>query len=209
MEARSDTDRVSSAHVAWLAADALAVGGFFSFFLLGFIGLIPFALGFFLAFLCGIFLFPLDLMERRWLVKEFERLIRRPTWSAASGGSLSVPHKGHVFVFRAEGRLAGRFTARPATAVIGFDEAAFVALAHGPMLSRLRRIVIVKGEPADLEVMVNSRDCVLVERSCGLRLRLLAGSGTGVAVAQHFGLDGGHAEVADQLSPALSSSGWL
>ncbi|MFN8039173.1 MAG: hypothetical protein U0Q07_08190 [Acidimicrobiales bacterium] len=93
--------------------------------------------------------------------------------------------------------------------MIGFDEAAFVALAQGPMLSRQRRCVIAKGEPVDLEVMVNSRDCVLVERSSGLRLQLLAGSGTGAGVARHFGLDGGHAEVADQLSPALASSGWL
>lgn len=209
MSSGTPSDQLSPIHRVWLAADAVAVVGFFGFLLFGFIGLIPFGLGVLLAFICGIVLFPLDLMQRRWLVKEFERLIRRPSWSAASGGSLSLPHRGQVFVFRAEGRLAGRFTARPATAVIGFDEAAFVALAQGPMLSRQRRCVIAKGEPVDLEVMVNSRDCVLVERSSGLRLQLLAGSGTGAGVARHFGLDGGHAEVADQLSPALASSGWL
>ncbi|MFN8039172.1 MAG: hypothetical protein U0Q07_08185 [Acidimicrobiales bacterium] len=58
--------------------------GFFGFLLFGFIGLIPFGLGVLLAFICGIVLFPLDLMQRRWLVKEFERLIRRPSWSAAA-----------------------------------------------------------------------------------------------------------------------------
>ena len=60
---------MASAHVVWLAADALAVGGFFGFFFLGFIGLIPAGLGFFLTLICGLFLFPLDVMERRWLVR--------------------------------------------------------------------------------------------------------------------------------------------
>jgi hypothetical protein len=112
-------------------------------------------------------------------------------------------------VFRAEGRLAGRITWRPATVVIGFDDVAFVALAHGPILSRLERRIIAKGEPARVEVTVSKRDCILVERSGGLRLRLLGETDAGPTVAQHFGLDGGRAEVADHLSTALASSGWL
>jgi hypothetical protein len=87
-------DQLSSIHLVWLAADVLLVAGVFGFVLLGFLDLIPFGLGFGLSFVFVILLFRLDILQRRWLVKEFERLIRRPTWGAATAGALASPHMG-------------------------------------------------------------------------------------------------------------------
>ncbi len=148
MEAKGVYWKISRIHPVVLAADLLVVAGVLGVGLLAFLGLIPSGLGFGLSFIFGILLFPLDILQRRWLVREFDQLIRRPTWGAATGEALASPHVGNLSVFRAEGRLADEFTWRPATVVIGFDDVAFVALARGPMLSRLQRRVITKGEPA-------------------------------------------------------------
>lgn len=109
---RVRSDELSRIHFVWLAADVLVLGGVVGFLLLGFLGLMPFDLGFGISCLSALLLFLLDILQRRWLIAEFERLIRQPTWSAASGGVLVSPHRGHVSVFRAEGRLAGRFRGR-------------------------------------------------------------------------------------------------
>lgn len=209
MATKTDDDRPSRLRVAWIAADTAAMALFFGGFLLGFVGLIPFGLGFAMACLAVPILFALDIGEGRWMVREFERLLRRPTWEASSGGATQLKHDGELSVFVGEGRLLGRSSGRPSRTVVGFDESAFIALAHGPMLSRMRRSVILKGQPVEFDVQVVRGDCILEERRSGLRLRLVAGHSAHDRVMGYFGLDAGSPEVAERLVPALASAGWL
>lgn len=202
-------DRLSRVNVAWMAAGAVLAVGLCGFISLSFFKSIPFGIVFAGSTVCLVLFAVTDRLYSNWLAREWERLIRRPTWSAASGGSSIALHLGHPSVFRAEGRRGGRFPAQGATVVIGFDEAAFVVFANGSLLSRIRRLVIERGEPAEFGVVLNGNDVNLTERSRGLDLRILASRGAASGVAQYFGVDGGSASVADQLTSAMRASGWL
>jgi len=190
--------------VARLAVSASFSGGL----LLGFFGLVPPGLGFAVAVLSVSIGFVLALAARRRVLREFERLLRRPTWAAASGGATQMAHAGELSVFRGEGRLLAHSRGRRTAIIIGFDESAFVALAHGPGLSRVRRRVLLTGQPVDFDVQVVRGDCILEERLSGLRLRLVPDRGLPASALGYLGLDAGSPEHAERLIGALAAAGW-
>lgn len=193
-------DGLSPIRYAWVAAEVVLIAGAVGSLVLG--------QSFLLAIVALGILAPMDLMHRRWMVNEFERVIRRPTWIAASAGAIGEAHHGQLAVFEAEGRLTKGFTARPWATVVGFDDVAFVALSHAAMLSRVRRTVILKHDVSRFAVQQDGGECLLVQRDGGLRLRILAGGGVGRVALEHFGLDPGNPKAAPDLARALDACGW-
>jgi len=204
----TDDDRLSGLYAVWKAADITVAASFIGGLALGFVGVIPFGVGFAITFLSGAIAIVLSPTQSHWMLREFERLARRPTWAAASGGATQMAHAGELSVFRGEGRLLAHSRGRRTAIVIGFDESAFVALAHGPGLSRVRRRVLLTGQPVDFDVQVVRGDCILEERLSGLRLRLVPDRGLPASALGYLGLEAGSPEHAERLIGALAAAGW-
>jgi hypothetical protein len=192
----------------WSILRTVVLVGGLVVFLLGSAGVIPFPVGFVVFGACFPLVMFIDIQQLWWTEDEFRRLVRRPTWSDATGGALDVAHPGEPWVFPGEGRFGRRAPARPSRVLLAFDEEAFVVLDCSRGLNRLRRRVVVPGRQVEFAVeTVGSGGCVLEERVSGMRVRLLAGS---VGPVTDHGSEGhGRARIADRLTRALASTGWI
>lgn len=187
-----------------IAGVAVCLGSFLLLFLVGLPGLVFGAL--FVAGFVGLLLANVNV--RRITARDFEGLIRQPTWEAATRGEIRAAHRGDLVVLRAEGDLFGR-PGSPYSVIIGLDDVAFVAVAQGPVLNRMQRLSLTHHDASRFEVLQDAKDCWLVEHHSGMRVRLLTGKTQVQRALEHVGLDGGDASSAEALRATLRAGGWL
>lgn len=209
MRSTVEGDRLARSTRTWrlLAIAALAVAC--AAVLLGFGGVIPFGLGLIVFGVSVLGVMAIAIQEQRRLEQAFLRLVREPTWAAVSDGQVDAPHEGRLWTFSGEGRLADRWQARPDLLMIAFDDAAFVVVARGPILSPLRRHVLRKGDSVDFEVRVSTTGgCILDERASGLHARLTGGSTGHPPEGDVPRIAGDQPDVAARVGRALTAAGW-